>query len=105
MDIFDKEIVSFWKALQAAGVEYMMVGGYATNMHGYQRFTGDMDIWIHDTLENRKRLRIAFREYGIGDMASLETVQFIPGWVDFYLNNGLRLDIHNNERIGRVHFR
>jgi hypothetical protein len=47
MDIFDKEILNFWSALQQSKVDYIMVGGYATNLHGYQRYTGDMDIWIY----------------------------------------------------------
>jgi hypothetical protein len=57
MDIFDEEIVKFWKALAANDVRYMMVGGYAVNLHGYQRYTGDLDIWIEDTKENRGKLR------------------------------------------------
>jgi len=93
MDIFDEEILKFWAALQKTKVKYIMVGGYATNLHGYQRFTGDIDIWIEDTTENRQRLREAFIESGMGDYYMLETIQFIPGWTDFYLMNGLRLDI------------
>jgi len=93
MDIFDEEILKFWAALQKTKVKYIMVGGYATNLHGYQRFTGDIDIWIEDTLENRQRLREAFIESGMGDFYMLETIQFIPGWTDFHLMNGLRLDI------------
>lgn len=93
MDIFDEEILSFWRALQQNNVQYIMVGGYATNLHGYQRFTADMDIWIKDTLENRQSLRIAFIDCNIGDYPMIEYMQFIPGWTEFHLNNGLRLDI------------
>ncbi len=93
MDIFDEEILNFWKALRDARVEYILVGGFATNFHGYQRFTGDMDIWLYDTLENRKRLRIAFKNCNMGDFPLIETIEFVPGWTEFYLNNGLRLDI------------
>ena len=93
MDIFDEEILKFWRALQACNVKYIMVGGYATNLHGYQRFTGDLDIWLHDTLENRQKLRQAFITCEMGDYPMIEYMQFIPGWVDFRLNNGLRLDI------------
>jgi predicted nucleotidyltransferase len=93
MDIFDEEILKFWAALQSQGVRYIMVGGYATNLHGFQRYTGDIDIWIEDTLENRKRLRRAFVECGMEDYYMLETMQFIPGWTEFNLMNGLRLDI------------
>jgi hypothetical protein len=93
MDIFDEEILKFWGALQNNHVRYIMVGGYATNLHGFQRYTGDIDIWLEDTAENRQRLRSAFVECGMGDYFMLNTMQFVPGWTDFRLINGLRLDI------------
>lgn len=73
-----------------------MVGGYAINLHGFQRYTGDMDIWIEDTVLNRQNLRAAFKECGMGDYFMLDKMQFVPGWSDFQLINGLRLDIMIN---------
>jgi hypothetical protein len=70
-----------------------MVGGFATNINGYQRFTADLDIWIDDTSDNRARLRKAFTEFGIGDFEMIATMQFVPGWTDFQLGNGLQVDI------------
>ena len=96
MDIFDEEILKFWAALEDQKVRYIMVGGYATNLHGYQRYTGDIDIWIDDNIKNRHQLRKAFAECGMGDYYMLETMQFVPGWTDFHLMNGLRLDIMVN---------
>jgi hypothetical protein len=32
----------------------------------------------------------------MGNYFMLETIQFVPGWTDFRLNNGLRLDILTN---------
>lgn len=93
MDIFDEEILKFWKALEEFNVKYIMVGGYATNLHGYQRFTVDLDIWLKDDLENRKALRKAFLKCDMGDYPKIDYMQFIPGWTDFHLNNGLRLDL------------
>ena len=93
MDVFDEEILNFWKALQDNQVEYILVGGYAINFHGYQRFTGDLDIWLKDTLQNRQRLRKAFKACEMGDFPMLEYMQFLPGWTDFHLNNNMRLDI------------
>ncbi|WP_198170240.1 hypothetical protein [Mucilaginibacter arboris] len=83
MDIFDEEILNFWKALQDYDVKYIMIGGFAINMHGYQRFTGDMDIWLKDTPENRKQLRNAFISCKMGDYPILEYMQFVPGWTEF----------------------
>lgn len=93
MDVFDEEILSFWRALQENKVQYILVGGYAINFHGYQRFTGDLDIWIQDSLENRQNLRKAFIACNMGDLPMLEYMQFIPGWTDFHLNNNMRLDV------------
>ena len=93
MDLYDDEFIKFWKALNNNAVKYIMVGGMAANMNGYQRTTDDIDVWFEDTLENRERMRIAFREYGMGDFFMLATMQIIPGWTNFNLNNSVRLDL------------
>ncbi|MBX3239413.1 MAG: nucleotidyltransferase [Chitinophagaceae bacterium] len=93
MDIFDEVILNFWRALQNNAVRYIMVGGYAANLHGYHRFTGDIDIWLEDTALNRQRLEAAFIECGMDNYPMLDNIQFVPGWADFHLLNGLRLDI------------
>jgi len=93
VDIFDQEILNFWEALHSNEVKYILIGGYAINLHGYQRFTGDLDIWIKDTPENRQALRKAFATCEMGDYPMIERMQFIPGWTEFKLNNSLVLDI------------
>lgn len=93
MDLFDAGLIGFLASLQKNSVKYILVGGYATNLNGYQRFTGDIDLWLLDTLENRKALRKTFADSGMGDFEAIERLQFIPGWTNFHLNNGLKLDI------------
>ena len=93
MDIFDEELLKFWRSLIVNDVRYLMIGGVAINLHGYHRTTNDIDLWIDDTLLNRKQLRIAFKEYGLGDFSSLENMQFVAGWTTFRLDNSLELDI------------
>lgn len=92
MDMYGKVFLDLWQSLNKRGVRYIMVGGFAVNLHGFHRYTGDVDLYIDDTLENRKRLREVFVDLDLGDFESLETMQFIPGWTDFQLNNGIRLD-------------
>lgn len=70
-----------------------MVGGVATNFNGYQRTTDDIDIWIDDTPENRENLRKAFKLRDMGDYYMLKTMQIVPDWTNFRLNNGLRVDL------------
>ena len=98
MDIYDHEIVKFWRAMNGEGVRYILMGGFlmggfATNLHGFQRFTGDMDLLIEDTFEKRKRLRKAFNAYGSDDLEMLETIPFIPDGQNFYLDNGFTINI------------
>jgi len=93
MDINSDDFSDLWRSLNKYGVRYILVGGFATNFHGYQRFTGDVDIYLEDTPENRKRLRSAYRAYSNIDFQGFETIQFVPGWVDFPLRDGTRLDI------------
>ena len=93
MDIFDEDLLAFWRTLNNRGVKYIMVGGVATNLYGYQRTTEDIDIWLDDTLANREQFRLAFREYSGTDLSGIANMQFIPGWVNLRLNNGFVLDI------------
>ncbi len=93
MDLFDEELINFWTSLNKYEVRYIMIGGVATNLHGYQRSTDDIDVWIDDTPENRTKFRLAFKEYSQIDYFMLETLQIVPGWTNFSLNNGTRLDL------------
>lgn len=54
----------FLKLLNANGVRYLVVGGYAVGLHGYPRATGDLDIWIEVSTENAVGLTQAVREFG-----------------------------------------
>ena len=93
MDIFDEELLRFWTLSNQFQLKYIMIGGVATNLHGYQRTTEDIDVWILDSETNRENLRKVFKEYGLGDYEKFKTLQFITGWTYFHLNNGIRLDI------------
>ncbi len=93
MDIFDEELLKLWRNLLANQVEFIMIGGIATNLHGYHRTTNDVDIWLNDSLSNRRKLREAFKNYGLGDFSGIETMQFVAGWTTFRLDNTLEIDI------------
>jgi hypothetical protein len=59
------DFVDFINALNSATVEYMLVGGYAVIYHGYNRTTGDIDIWVNPTAENYEKLKLAFFNFGM----------------------------------------
>jgi hypothetical protein len=67
VDFFDEQFLNFWRELNQHEVRYIMVGGLAVNLHGFSRTTEDLDIWLEDELENRKRFRKAFATLAYGD--------------------------------------
>lgn len=89
----NEQIIDVWKYLSENNVNYLTIGGFAVNIYGYGRNTGDIDIFIEDTIANRENLRNAIKQMGLGDYESISTMQFIPGWTDFTLNFNFRLDI------------
>jgi hypothetical protein len=93
MDVLDDELLQFWKSLNENNVKYIMVGGFATRFHGFNRNTDDLDLWLEDSKQNRINLRKAFKGLGYGDFSSLETIEFVPGWTNFYVGGGIELDI------------
>jgi predicted nucleotidyltransferase len=50
-----RSIETIVKALNDAGVEYLIVGGLAVNAHGYERLTVDVDLVIGLESENVRR--------------------------------------------------
>ncbi len=64
-NILNQDFVDFLNALNTSEVEYIIVGGYAVIYHGYNRTTGDLDIWINHTSENYIKLQKAFGIFGM----------------------------------------
>ncbi len=58
------EIKDLLKLLNDHSAEYMIIGAQACAAHGYVRATADLDILIHPTEENIKRVRSALEAFG-----------------------------------------
>ena len=59
-------------------VDFLLVGGYAVVYHGYVRFTGDMDVWLRPTNENKEKFVRAMAPIGIhpDDLAHIKALDF-----------------------------
>jgi hypothetical protein len=59
------------QALNDAGAEYLVVGGYAVIKHTEPRYTKDIDVWVNSTRENAERVLAALANYGapVGDLS------------------------------------
>jgi len=63
--IFNDDYKDFLLALNKHDVRYLLIGGYTVILYGYPRTTGDIDIWIENSNENRKKLINACRDFGL----------------------------------------
>ena len=59
-----RDFKDFLRSLNAHGVEYLLLGGYAVIYYGHVRSTADMDIWIAVSPENAQRVVASLRDFG-----------------------------------------
>jgi hypothetical protein len=57
-----EDVKTLARLLNAAGVEYALVGGYALAAHGFNRFTEDVDVLVNPAAENSRRWILALSE-------------------------------------------
>ncbi|HSN92108.1 MAG TPA: nucleotidyl transferase AbiEii/AbiGii toxin family protein [Anaeromyxobacteraceae bacterium] len=60
----NRDFRDLFAELNAAGAEYLLVGGYALAVHGLPRFTKDLDVWVNPTPFNATRAHDALRRFG-----------------------------------------
>ena len=80
MDITDKDIKNLLLSLNKHQVKYILVGGFAVNIHGYHRTTNDLDLWIKEEEENTNRLIKALQENDIPGVEHLKGNKLVPGF-------------------------
>ncbi len=93
MSFLEEEGRDLFIALQNHKVRYLLVGGMAVNFHGYNRSTGDIDLWVDDSPENRQLLVAALKEYGIAGANSFLTLPLIAGYSELLLHSGMYVDL------------
>ncbi len=70
-------------------VDFILIGGYAVNYHGYIRATGDMDVWLKPDNENKKKVISAFRDLNLhpDDLTKLDESFDFEQVVVFHFGN------------------
>lgn len=64
------------RALNDAGVRYLVAGGLAVNAHGYLRFTKDVDFVVQLVPDNIERVFAALGTLGYRPVAPITATQF-----------------------------
>lgn len=72
--MWSQDFKEFVELLNKHEVEYLVVGGYALGIHGYPRYTGDLDVWVNPTIENARKMVNVMDEFGFSSMGLTEKV-------------------------------
>lgn len=71
----NKNFREFIELLNSTKVRFLIVGGHAVGLHGYPRFTADLDVWIATDPANAEKVVNVLKEFGFGNMFSVHDFQ------------------------------
>lgn len=81
------------KNLNAAGVRYLIVGGYAVMIHSEPRYTKDLDIWVDRSTQNAQALFDALARFG-APLRDIQSADFCEPDVFYQLGvDPVRVDV------------
>ncbi len=63
-----KDLREFIELLNANGVEYVVVGGFAVAWYGHPRFTADIDFLVHPNRTNSELVVKTLHEFGFASL-------------------------------------
>jgi hypothetical protein len=94
MQIFHPTHQQFVFAMLNEEVDFLLVGGYAVVYHGYVRYTGDMDVWLSPTNDNKEKFVRAMAHINIhpDDLSHISALDFTNVIVFHFGNPPERLD-------------
>ena len=92
-DNFEQILLSFNKYK----VEYLIAGGYAVIFHGYGRTTGDLDLWVKPSNENKEKIIAAFNKSGYPEelMRHLQNTDFTKPFAIKIGKEPIQVDVFN----------
>ena len=74
--VLNKDFREFIELLNAHNIKYLVVGGYAVTVHGYPRYTNDIDIWFWIDKSNAENLIKVLKDFGFGSL-DIKTDDFL----------------------------
>ena len=66
--MLNQDFKEFIQSLNNNDVRYLVVGGYAVALHGYPRYTKDIDIWVELNPDNATKIIHALDDFGFGSL-------------------------------------
>lgn len=94
MRVLHPSFIEVLEALINSDVDFLVIGGYAVNFHGYGRPTGDLDLWLRPDNENKARSLSAFRalDYPDKNIENISRLNFEKAQAFYVGEAPLRID-------------
>ncbi|MFQ5578754.1 MAG: hypothetical protein ACE5G8_17390 [Anaerolineae bacterium] len=76
--MLNQDFKEFIQSLNDNRVRYLVIDGYAAALHGYPRYTKDIDIWIEMSPDNAAKMVKALEQFGFGSPGLQATDFLVP---------------------------
>ena len=93
---FEKDFVDFIRLCNKHQVEYLVVGGLAVVVHGYPRFTGNIDIWMKISDDNANKILEVIKDFGMTSLGITKSDLLEKDGVIQFGVRPVRIDIMND---------
>ncbi len=93
--MLSQDFREFIESLNNNQVRYLVVGGYAVALHGYPRYTKDIDIWIEMSPDNAANVVKALDQFGFGSLGLQAADFLVPDQIVQFGNPPSRIELFN----------
>jgi hypothetical protein len=92
--MLNPDFKEFIQSLNDNHVHYLVVGGYAVALHGYPRYTKDIDIWIELSRVNASHMVEALGQFGFTSLGLKDSDFLVEDQIIQLGYAPNRIDIH-----------
>ena len=92
----EQDFLDFIRLCNEKDVRYLVIGGYAVNVHGYVRYTKDIDIAIEISEANAEKLTVVIQDFGLGSLGLTKEDFLQKNFVIQLGHEPVRIDILND---------
>jgi len=92
----ENDFLDFLELCNKHSVKYLVIGGYAVSIHGYPRYTKDLDICIESSEQNAKNMVLVLKDFGFASLGLTQDDFLKKNLVTQLGYEPLRIDILND---------